>query len=115
MPYRILTLERQYASGGRAVGKAVADALGVPFVVRIPTIIGVNADDETMARTFAFFRENGLKARLEFLPYHRYGEVKYQQLEMALPDASFATPTQDQLDHWTAMAEASGIQVVSYR
>lgn len=91
------------------------DALGVPFVVRIPTIIGVNADDETMARTFAFFRENGLKARLEFLPYHRYGEVKYQQLEMALPDASFATPTQDQLDHWTAMAEASGIQVVSYR
>lgn len=30
MPYRILTLERQYASGGRAVGKAVADALGVP-------------------------------------------------------------------------------------
>ena len=30
MPYRILALERQYASGGRAVGKAVADALGVP-------------------------------------------------------------------------------------
>jgi len=30
MPYRILTLERQYASGGRAVGKAIADALGVP-------------------------------------------------------------------------------------
>ena len=30
MPYRILNLERQYASGGRAVGKAVADALGVP-------------------------------------------------------------------------------------
>ena len=30
MSYRILTLERQYASGGRAVGKAVADALGVP-------------------------------------------------------------------------------------
>ena len=30
MPYRILTLERQYASGGRAVGKAVANALGVP-------------------------------------------------------------------------------------
>ena len=30
MSYRIMTLERQYASGGRAVGKAVADALGVP-------------------------------------------------------------------------------------
>lgn len=30
MSYRILTLERQYASGDRAVGKAVADALGVP-------------------------------------------------------------------------------------
>ena len=30
LPHRILTLDRQYASGGRAVGKAVADALGVP-------------------------------------------------------------------------------------
>ncbi|MGI5884452.1 MAG: AAA family ATPase [Candidatus Spyradocola sp.] len=28
--YRILALERQYASGGRAVGKMVADALGIP-------------------------------------------------------------------------------------
>ena len=37
------------------------------------------------------------------------------RLIMPLPDARFATPSQEQLDHWQAMAEAAGIEVVSYK
>lgn len=91
------------------------DRDGLPLVVRIPTILGVNADDETMTQVFEFFAQNSLRAKLEFLPYHRYGESKYEQLGLALPDAAFATPSQEQLDHWQAMAEACGIEVVSYK
>lgn len=53
---------------------------GLPLVVRIPTIVGVNADDETMTRVFDFFEKNQIRAKLEFLPYHRYGEAKYEKL-----------------------------------
>lgn len=88
---------------------------GLPLVVRIPTIVGVNADDETMTRVFDFFEENQIRAKLEFLPYHRYGEAKYEKLGMALPDPRFATPSEEQLAHWTAMTEARGIEVVSYK
>ena len=88
---------------------------GLPLVVRIPTIVGVNADDETMTRVFDFFAENQIRAKLEFLPYHRYGEAKYEKLGLALPDPRFATPSEEQLAHWTAMAEACGIEVVSYK
>ena len=88
---------------------------GLPLVVRIPTIVGVNADDETMTRVFDFFEENQIRAKLEFLPYHRYGEAKYEKLGLALPDPRFATPSEEQLAHWTAMAEARGIEVVSYK
>lgn len=92
-----------------------ASAAGLPLVVRIPTIIGVNADDETMQAVFDFFDEHCIQARLEFLPYHRYGEPKYEQLGLALPDSRFATPNQEQLERWTAMAKAHGIEVVSYK
>ena len=51
-------------------------ALGVPMVVRIPTIVGVNADDATMQRAFAFISKHCPGARVELLPYHRYGEAK---------------------------------------
>lgn len=85
---------------------------GLPLVVRIPTIVGVNADDETMTRVFDFFEKNQIRAKLEFLPYHRYGEAKYEKLGLALPDPRFATPSEEQLAHWTAMAEARGIEVV---
>lgn len=88
---------------------------GLPLVVRIPAIVGVNADDETMTRVFDFFEENQIRAKLEFLPYHRYGEAKYEKLGLALPDPRFATPSEEQLAHWTAMAEARGIEVVSYK
>ena len=89
--------------------------LGVPFVVRIPSILGVNCDDAAMDGAFAFLRDNAPTASLEFLPYHRYGENKYKELGMDLPDEGFGTPTQEQLDAWKARAAEYGIHVVSYR
>lgn len=88
---------------------------GLPLVVRIPTIVGVNADDETMTRVFDFFEKNQIRAKLEFLPYHRYGEAKYEKLGLALPDPRFATPSEEEIARWTQMAEARGIEVVSYK
>ena len=32
--YKIIAIERQYASGGRAIGKKVARALGIPYYGR---------------------------------------------------------------------------------
>lgn len=92
-----------------------ASAEGLPLVVRIPTIVGVNADDATMTQVFDFFETHQLHAKLEFLPYHRYGEAKYEKLGLALPDPRFNTPGQEALDHWSAMARARGIEVVSYK
>lgn len=89
--------------------------LGVPMVVRIPTIVGVNGDDENMEKTFAFLRDNNLDVGLEFLPYHRYGEGKYQSLGLALPSENFEVPTEEQIVHWSEMAKQFGIRVVSYK
>lgn len=88
---------------------------GLPLVVLIPTIIGVNADDATMSQVFDYFEKHQLHAKLEFLPYHRYGEPKYEKLGLALPDPRFATPYDEDLARWKRMAQAREIEVVSYQ
>jgi pyruvate formate lyase activating enzyme len=89
--------------------------LGVKMVVRVPTIIGVNGDDETMSGIFKFLSKNAPSVGLELLPYHKYGEEKYRQLGKKLPDSSFEIPSDEQMDHWRKMASDEGLNVVSYR
>ena len=89
--------------------------LGPPLVVRIPVILGVNGTDETMAACFRLLGQLAPGAALELLPYHRLGEEKYRQLGRPVPSPAFGIPSQDQLDHWRAMAQAMGRRVVSYR
>ena len=91
-------------------------ALGVPLVVRIPAILGVNDSEQDMRGAFDFIHTNCPGAALEMLPYHRYGEPKYAQLGLEKPSASFATPTAEQLAAWRRMAENEyHIKVVSYQ
>lgn len=89
--------------------------LGVPMVVRIPAILGVNADDDTMRAAFAFLRDNAPGVSLELLPYHKFGEEKYRQLGLPLPSADFAAPSDEQMSRWNAMAVGFRVRVVSYK
>ncbi len=91
-------------------------AQDMPLVVRIPAILTVNCDDATLNGMFAFLRDEAPSAKLEFLPYHRYGESKYSSLGLPLPAATFATPSDELLAAWQRRAEEDyGLQVVSYK
>ena len=89
--------------------------LGIPLVVRIPVILGVNGDDATLTEAFRFLLDKAPGTSLELLPYHRFGEEKYRELGLPLPDASFGVPTREQMTRWEAMAADMGLTVVSYR
>lgn len=91
-------------------------ALGIPLVIRIPAILGVNCDESDMRGAFEFISARCAGAKLELLPYHRYGESKYKTLGLPAPSAAFATPTREQLNAWEQMAQREyGIEVVSYK
>lgn len=89
--------------------------LDVPLVIRIPTITGVNADDDSMRAAFGFLRGNAPGAALELLPYHRYGEEKYRQLGLPPPDSAFGTPSAEQLGIWNELAGEYGLHVISFK
>ncbi|MDD4320852.1 MAG: glycyl-radical enzyme activating protein, partial [Acidaminococcaceae bacterium] len=91
------------------------DTLQSNLVIRVPLIVGVNADEENLVAILNFLRNNLRKPQIEFLPYHTYGEEKYRQLGKALPDVNFHTPTEEEQNLAIKLACAFGVEVVSYR
>lgn len=71
------------------------EELSVPIVVRIPLIVGVNAEAEHIETLCRFLSQNAPRAALEFLPYHRFGEDKYRELGMETPDARYRTALEE--------------------
>lgn len=71
--------------------------------VRIPTVPGVNMNEENMKQTALFIKDMSRVADLELLPYHRLGTETYRKLKISyeLPDVE--TP---ELKEMKRMAEA---------
>lgn len=61
---------------------AAASRFGVEMVVRIPVIPGFNDDEVTIARMFSHLRNETDVQRVQLLPFHRLGQVKYEGLGM---------------------------------
>lgn len=89
--------------------------LGVPMVVRIPVIVGVNADEKSIRGAFAFLRDHAPSASLELLPYHRYGESKYDTLGLTRPNSHFEIPSEEKMQTLRDLACRYGLKVVSYK
>lgn len=84
------------------------------LVIRVPTIMGVNGDDENIRKTARFVKQYLQKPMMELLPYHCYGIDKYMQLGIAYEDFRFRTPTVEELRHLKGIIEDEGVQVVSF-
>ncbi len=59
---------------------------GVPMLIRMPLIPGINDSPENIRDTAIFIiRKLGSHVAIELLPYHRLGEPKYQALDLLYP------------------------------
>lgn len=89
--------------------------LEVPVIVRIPVIEGVNADIENIRKTAKFVKANIDIPKLELLPYHLFGDSKYEALGLAKPSRQFKTPSVEYLRRLYKIVENEDVEVVSYR
>ena len=76
------------------------------IIVRIPVIPGLNDSDENIRQTAAFVAECGVK-RLELLPYHNLGEVKYGQLGMEYGLSELVSPSDEEMLRLLDVAKAA--------
>lgn len=89
--------------------------LGINTVVRIPLIKGVNSDIENITQTSRFVGEVFENPKIEILPYHRFGEGKYEALFLKKPPKYFARPTEKEIKDIEKIIESYGIEIVSYK
>lgn len=94
--------------------------MGASFIVRIPFIAGINADDENIEAAADFLASVGYGGRkaspltepmVELLPYHDIGKGKHFRLGTRYnPDAiPMSVPTEKQLDRAVGIFASRGI------
>ncbi len=75
------------------------------FIVRTPLIPGINDDEEHIRATLAFIRPHKNVIDYELLPYHRFGESKYEFLGQVYQLSDFKSPTPESLARLRAIID----------
>lgn len=89
--------------------------LNVDVVVRIPVIVGVNADRRNIIETARFVNKNIKNPKIELLPYHNFGDEKYEALGIEKPSGEFKRPSPDLLDKLKNLIKAEGVDIVNFK
>jgi pyruvate formate lyase activating enzyme len=95
---------------------------GRAFLIRIPLITGINADDENMEQTARFLSTlpsplstlHSPPPTVHLLPYHDMGRDKHRRMWSTYnPDGlSMSAPTEAEQQHCQALLERHGLHVV---
>lgn len=84
-------------------------------VIRIPVIGGINNDEDNIRRSAAYVHDKLPKAKMELLPYHRFGTVKYEAIGMPYEHDEFCTPTKEELEYLKKLVREEGVETVDYK
>lgn len=85
------------------------------IVIRIPCIGGVNADEGNIRESAAFVRGSLPKAKMELLPYHSFGKIKYEALGIPYEHPEFRRPSAEELERLCAIVREEGVETADYR
>lgn len=61
------------------------DSFKKPIIIRIPLIPGHNDSEENIEKTAAFLSNLKHIERVDIIPYHKYGKIKYNEIGKAYP------------------------------
>lgn len=89
--------------------------LSAEIVIRIPVIKGVNADVQNIKASAEYVHTHLPQAKMELLPYHKFGFGKYEALEMETPDDTFAAPTEKEMEELRKIITDLGVCMADYR
>jgi pyruvate formate lyase activating enzyme len=83
-----------------------------PLLVRMPLVPGWNDDRENLEQTGRFLESHRKGVELELLPYHRYGEAKYERLGLNYSLAEVVPPTPAEMARALDVLGAYNIRLV---
>ena len=84
-------------------------------VIRIPVIGGVNNTEYNIAASAAFVHDTLPDAKMELLPYHTFGKIKYEAIGLPFDQDGFYTPDREEMKKLRGIAAAQGPEIVDFR
>ena len=113
---RILENIALLGSLGQQGGESAGRGLKAPEkVIRIPVIGGVNDSEENIAASAAYVHDVLPDAKMELLPYHTFGRIKYEAIGMPFAQDVFYTPEKEVMKKLRRIAAAQGVEIADYR
>jgi pyruvate formate lyase activating enzyme len=88
--------------------KIVAES-GVPAIIRIPVIPGINDSEENMKNTALYIKSLNTLNKVELLPYHRFGESKYAMLDRKYSLGELRTQKDGRVHELVEIFKSSGL------
>ena len=76
---------------------------------------GVNDSEENIAASASYVHDVLPAARMELLPYHALGRIKYEAIGMPFDQDGFHTPDREQMKKLRGIAAAQGPEIVEFR
>jgi pyruvate formate lyase activating enzyme len=89
--------------------------LDAEIVIRIPVIGGVNNSEENISASAAYVHSVLPQAKMELLPYHSLGRIKYEAIGMPFEQDEFYTPGKDEMKKLRSTVAAQGVEIADYR
>lgn len=83
--------------------------LGVPMMVRIPVIPGINDSKENIGATARFVVSLERVTRVDLLPYHRLGVAKYEGLDREYALVSLVSPPTEHVQELRELVRSYGL------
>ena len=96
-------------------GRTGNDGRGPEVVIRIPVIGGVNDDDENIIASAKYVHSHLPSAKMELLPYHSYGKIKYEALGLPYDHPELRTPDKAEMDRLRDLVRAEGVEIADFR
>ena len=84
--------------------------MGKKIRIRVPVIPGYNDSEDNLKKTAEFMVSNNLKY-IDILPYHSFGEGKYERLCNKYDYAGKQAPSDEEMEKRKALLESYGLQV----
>jgi len=85
---------------------------GAKIVLRIPIIPGINDTDEHFKALSYISNQYKSIEKVEVMPYHNWGEHKYQEIGLKKSDHKFETVSKEKVEQWVSRLKDMGCKNV---
>ncbi len=82
-------------------------------IVRVPLIRGINDSEENFRTLCAFLKAETRVSGVELLPYHDYGQAKYEAVGAGFH--TFSAPDDETIARFQQLLESQGIPVLDFK